>query len=239
MVFIFRSNSTWFLNCYIVSLDNNFLHSSEFSVDSFVVAMGKGKFRLNVKKNERKRKKSRLKKKPLVVKVPLKFVKPVEPESTEPMKVSLPIAAYTASNAYNLDVLGSRLRKCLSPEWAIADNINFSSTTTSSLFLYKLSSLATGLVFSMVINCDFSWELRIGNSPIPQGFQDSSLFVRSVDQVTKILDYVDHATFCFGNDDTKFSQLVTSHKGCFKNASGKLFTHVMINVSCILLSNYR
>ena len=195
--------------------------------------MGKRKILFDLRKNsdEKRRKVNEKRRKvneKLIVSIPLKLIEP------PPLLVTLPIAAYSTSKVSNLTILRSRLETFLSPGWVIADeNTSVCPTTSSSaLFLYKLLSFTTGVVYLLSINSDFSWELKAGDSFISQDIEvlrNCSLFVSSVNLVIQLLNQIDHATFCVGNVDSKFSKLVAIHKECFKDVSGKYI---------IILHNY-
>ena len=43
----------------------------------------------------------------------------------------------------------------------------------------------------------------------------------TVNQVLELLTYLDEAGVCGGNDDSKFLELAATHKGSFKDVSGK------------------
>ena len=45
--------------------------------------------------------------------------------------------------------------------------------------------------------------------------------LHSADEFVKLMSTLDTSTFCVGNPDAKFEQMVDRHKGSFKEQSGK------------------
>ena len=186
---------------------------------SLFTGMGKRKLRFAAKKNYERKKWPT----PLLVSIPLESIKPPS------LVVSLPVSAYTSSEVGNPSLLQSRPeRSCLLPSgWRFGDEHTSALQLSSlSLILHKVPvfGASAGIVYTLVITQNLMWELRLGESIISQGIEllrDFSPAIATVNQVLELLTCLDEAGVCAGNDDSKFLELAATHKGSFKDASGK------------------
>ena len=103
-----------------------------------------------------------------------------------------------------------------------------SYTNEESLALYKLQLqqplASVNVAYMVTISSDCSWTVCIGNKIIntPQCSRLNSFpeVISKVDELIQLLLVIDSSKHCTGNPDDKFSDLVVSHKGNFKNHQG-------------------
>lgn len=177
--------------------------------------MGRRKLRFDVRKNYERRKYG------LRVRIPMKLLKPSQ------LMVKVPISAYLAATVPDTILLRSRLLKSnLIPSgWSVLED-----GSQSLLVLYKLQQsspmlVAPSVTFSLSIDVQCTWMLRLGESEISQEKcpllrRFPSIF-RCAEDVVQLLLQLDESEFCVGNPDGRFSELVDNHKGKFMNQCGK------------------
>ena len=172
--------------------------------------MGKRKLRFDVRKNyERKRQRVSL----------ANEVNAVQPVISSP-------PTPTTINACDVNSLQTLSHDKLPPGWTLT--CVSSQTDEDSLALYKLQlqqPLASVNIACMVtISPDCSWTVCIGNKIIntTQCSRLNSLpeVINGVDELMELLLVIDGSKHCTGNPDDKFTDLVVSHKGIFKNQQG-------------------
>lgn len=158
-----------------------------------------------------------------------------------PLVVSLPISSYLSGEVAHAAQLQSRLlmSKQLPPGWTSAD---INTSVRHSFMIYKLQPVATAavLVFTVSLDHTMMWEVKVGDSVISvrdceflNGYPLSPH--SSVQKVVQLLARLDKATICIGNADLKYFDLVTNHRGCFKDPTGICIFHVLFKNSSLLL----
>ena len=174
--------------------------------------MGKRKFTFVVWKNSEKLKKP----KKLVVSIPLDLVKPPS------LTVQLPIAVYLSAKVDGPRHLFDRLvaTNQVPPKWSLADR-----GAEEQLMLYKLIQPVGGISCTVTVDQALSWTVCVGESVVSLSdcalLRDFCQTVSSVHQLIQLLAQIDEGKLCIGNPNPKFFDLQASHKGIFKNSSGK------------------
>lgn len=171
--------------------------------------MGKRKLRFDVRKNyERKRQRVSL-----------------AEEVNAVQSVICPLLAATI-NECDVNTLQTLSRDKLPSGWT--STCVSSHTNEESLALYKLQLqqplASVNVAYMVTISSDCSWTVCIGNKIIntPQCSRLNSFpeVISKVDELIQLLLVIDSSKHCTGNPDDKFSDLVVSHKGNFKNHQG-------------------
>ena len=150
---------------------------------------------------------------------------------SESLTVRLPLSAYRCATVDDSAQLRSRLLKSgsISPGWVIAEENTCLPDSTSPIILYRpvesqVLVLSAGTAFSVSIDTDLSWTVRVGTSPVDcqtDVFRGCTATINNIDQVIKLLSCIDMATLCVGNSDSKFNILTERHKHYFRSATGK------------------
>ena len=123
-----------------------------------------------------------------------------------------------------------------------------STSSEDSLALYKLelqSSIASvNIAYMVTVSPDLTWTVCVGNgitdtvrvrvvsysvsvgNKIINISQNGLLnsccrTIRNADELTQLLMAIDGSKQCIGNPDAKFHDIVTAHKGIFKNQQGQ------------------
>ena len=118
----------------------------------------------------------------------------------------------------------------LPPGWA--STCISSVTNEDSLALYKLQLqqplASVNIAYMVTVSPHCTWTVCVGNKIIDiRGCTRLNSFAETINDVgelVQVLLVIDGSKHCAGNPDEKFSDLVTSHKGIFKNQQG-YFTH--------------
>lgn len=129
-------------------------------------------------------------------------------------------------------VLRSRLVKSrLIPSgWTVADEgSQLLPGLHPPLVLYKRQALqvlvASSPTLTLSVDDQLTWTIRVETSPVsPENceiLRGYASTLGSLDDIVQLLSRIDESTFCVGNPDGKFSELVESHKGCFRDQSGR------------------
>lgn len=175
----------------------------------------------------------------------LRFVvrKNCERQRTNPrpssLPVQLPLLAYLSAPVTDAGLLRSRLLKAcvIPPNWLLADeDTSIFPDVTPSLVLYRPVQHNTlvamgGLTCTLSVDETLKWTLRIGMDEINSVLLDEfPLSVDCVNLVLQLLEGVDKSAYCVGNADVKFSKLVTSHKGYFKDSRKFIIELVQITL---------
>ncbi len=201
-------------------------------INGCTLGMGRRKLRFARKKNHERNKYGY----GLRVKVPLEVLKPSQ------LIVQLPISAYTSATVPDAAALRSRLGKSnLVPSgWTVAEEGSQPLPgICPPLVLYKLQFLqvlvAPTVTFTLSVDDQCMWTLRLETSEInPESCQllrGYTATLSCVDEVMQLLSRIDGSAFCVGNADGKFSELVDSHKGTFRDQSGRqLFCTMRISL---------
>ena len=100
-----------------------------------------------------------------------------------------------------------------------------SHTNEESLALYKLQLqqplASVNVAYMVTVSSDSSWIVYIGykiiNIPQCSRLNTFPEVISNVDELIHLLLVIDGSKHCTGNPDDKFSDLVVSHKGNFKN----------------------
>ena len=169
--------------------------------------MGKRKLRFDVRKNcERKKQRT----------------DEVTSISSDPL--SSPPAIMNVCDVRSLHTL---IHQKLPSGWTSTCVTSF--TNENSLAIYKLQvqqQLASviNIAYMVTVSPGCTWTVCVGNKII-NSTQCSVLSsfaetIRSVDELIQLLLVIDGSKHCAGNPDEKFSDLVVSHKGSFKNQQG-------------------
>ena len=181
--------------------------------------MVKRKVAFDARKNSKRKKYAE--KLELTVSIPLESLQTPPRQLPEPsLIVSLPISAYKSASIGDVAQLQSRLKECtlLPPGW-ITNN-----RTAFTLYKIPVFAASAGIAYTMEINDDMSWLVRFGDSSIRPDIdvlRDCSLTITSINQLLCLLNKIDEAILCIGNADSQFDDLVSRHKGNFKDSSGK------------------
>ncbi len=194
--------------------------------------MGRRKLRFDLRKNHERKKYG------LRVKIPLQVLKPPH------LMVQLPISAYTSATAPDPTILRSRLGKSnlLPSGWTVAEEGSQPMPgVCPPLVLYRLQVLqvlaAPCVPFTLSVDGQFTWTLRLGTSGINSEschlLRGYALTLSIVDEVVQLLSRIEESAFCVGNADARFTELVDSHKGTFKDPSGR---HLFQCISPILIT---
>ena len=89
------------------------------------------------------------------------------------------------------------------------------------------------LMWSFEITSDRTWVLLVKEKAIlwnAQVFSSAAVlsqFLFSVEDIVKVLSFLDKCVICCGNNDPKFQGLATFRNGKFMNKSGKLYTIII------------
>ena len=179
--------------------------------------MNKRKLKFDVRKNDEQKAKK------FCVWIPLNLVTPS-------LVVQFPLSAVLSVTVTDTTVFRSRLAASnqLPPHWLLAnESTQVLPEVISSLVLYKPKEhktlvAATGCTSSVSINSKLWWTVRIGLTQVTSDvFQEFLSTLGSVEHLLQLLRCVDESTYCIGNDDSKFSDLINSRKGRFMDSSRK------------------
>ena len=200
--------------------------------------MGKRKIRFDVRKNFERKKALR----GCTVSIPLDLVivhhgncsaanGEREPRN---LVVRLPSFAYTSTSMPNAESLQQRL-SCfnMSAGWSMNRLQTPDHSTAVALYKLKISPphaplLSTGCTFMLTIAHDCTWTLCISNGRLVTAQQCPLLNsvapkLCSISDVLSLLSLLDDATYCVGNADVKFIQLLNDrHKDGFRDQTGKI-----------------
>ena len=157
-----------------------------------------------------------------------------------PLVVSLSISSYLSGEVACAAQLQSRLlmSKQLPPGWTSAD---LNTSVHHTFMIYKLQPVAAaaGLLFTVLLDHTMMWEVKVGDSVVSvqdceylNGYPLSPL--SSVQKVVRLLARLDEAKICIGNADSKYFDLVTNHKGCFKDPTGMCIIIFMYYLKIVL-----
>ena len=147
------------------------------------------------------------------------------------------------TNECNVHGMYSSSHDKLPPGWA--STCITSVTNEDSLALYKLQLqqplACVNIAYMVTVSPDCTWTLCVSNKIIDtRGCSRLNSFaemINNVDELIQLLSVIDGSKHCAGNPDEKFYDLITSHKGTFKNQQG-YFTHSYIATYIIYIYIY-
>lgn len=177
--------------------------------------MGKRKLRFDVRKNY-ERKKQRID----------KTISSTSPSTLNPQPATM--------NECNVRNLHSVSHDKLPPGWTSTCVTSCTNRSRDSLALYKLQLqqplASVNIAYMVTVSPDCTWTVCVGNKIIntSQCSRLNSLdeTISNADDLIQLLVLVDGSKHCVGNPDEKFSDLVVSHKGIFKNQQGLYYTQL-------------
>lgn len=146
----------------------------------------------------------------------------------------LPLSAYTSTKVENTVVLCSRIvaTNLLPAGWVLAEN-NIHLDSNSSplpLVLYRpvekgVLVACTRVTCSLTVDDNLRWTVRVGQTEITSSscvlLKDFLPCIGSVDHLLQLLELVSSSSYCIGNCDPKFHELLDRHKGVFKDSTEK------------------
>ena len=104
---------------------------------------------------------------------------------------------------------------------------------TGQLFFSKVEGAAIAdpqISISMIICIDLSWHVRVHGHMLHASCPPLSSLpqtITSVDNVRRVLKYLNSCTVCIGNSDEKYIPLIRPRKGNFMNIAGNFKVNIL------------